>query len=254
LAGGAELRATLLDLAEGGSRIELAGTGQTAFRVSRPGSLLVAEPQQLSLEERGVLNAATFTEDVAPGGLISIFGSGLAREGTETKVQVGGRAATVVAALPFQVNAQVPAQTPPGSHVLRVESSYGAAEQAVEIRDVAPALFRFAGDPRRGLVVNGDGALNSSASPAARGSSVVVYATGLGATLAANSLAPVQNPVVVLLGGQSVRVSYAGMTPGFVGLYQVNAAIPLTFPPGANVPLVVRQGSAESLPVEISVQ
>lgn len=250
LDGDGTVRGSVIDMTEGGSRIEVASGGTAAFRLSRTGGRLTATPQTASLSSSGVLNSASFTPEIAVGGLISIFGSGLARTGRETKVSIGGRNAQVVAAMPFQLNAQIPFETAPGIHTLRVETPWSNVERSVEIRPVAPAAFRSDG---RAIVVNQDGILNSPANPASRGETVVLYVTGLGAVSGSDDLRPVVTPVKVVLRDQEMRVSYAGLTPGLVGLYQINFVISSMIAPGIDISLTLRQGSVEQRSVEISV-
>jgi uncharacterized protein (TIGR03437 family) len=60
--------------------------------------------------------------------------------------------------------------------------------------------------------------------------------------------------VKVTIGGIDARVFFAGLTPGFTGLYQVNAYVPAGVTPGDNVPLVITQAGRSSPPVSISVR
>lgn len=46
----------------------------------------------------------------------------------------------------------------------------------------------------------------------------------------------------MLLGGESLTVEFAGLAPGQVGVYQINAFVPRNVPLGLDVPLTVRQG------------
>ena len=87
--------------------------------------------------------------------------------------------------------------------------------------------------------------INSAANPAPRGGVIVLFATGAGVVdppLLTGQPAPVsplsraKNPIV-LIGGQALAPDFAGMTPGFAGLLQVNARIPAQAPTGAAVPL-----------------
>jgi uncharacterized protein (TIGR03437 family) len=50
----------------------------------------------------------------------------------------------------------------------------------------------------------------------------------------------------VSLGGTALNVIYAGLVPGSVGLYQINATVPAKVPVGLNVPLVVKQGGSST--------
>jgi uncharacterized protein (TIGR03437 family) len=43
-----------------------------------------------------------------------------------------------------------------------------------------------------------------------------------------------------------MNVTYAGLSPGSVGLYQINAAVPYGAPQGLSIPLVIDQGSGST--------
>jgi uncharacterized protein (TIGR03437 family) len=107
--------------------------------------------------------------------------------------------------------------------------------------------------------------LVDSANPAKAGDVVVVYCTGLGATNPAvrsgeaaptppAALAKVTTPVSVTVGGQPAVVQYAGLTPGYAGLYQVNVQVPSGITPGSSVPLVLSQDGVPSNTVTLAVR
>jgi uncharacterized protein (TIGR03437 family) len=48
------------------------------------------------------------------------------------------------------------------------------------------------------------------------------------------------------LGGASLEVQYAGLVPGEVGVYQINAYVPFGVPQGNSVPLVINQGGSST--------
>ena len=60
--------------------------------------------------------------------------------------------------------------------------------------------------------------------------------------------------VTAVLAGTELRPSFAGLAPGFIGLYQVNLPIPPTTPPGLDLPLLLRQGGVDGNTVSVSVQ
>jgi len=78
--------------------------------------------------------------------------------------------------------------------------------------------------------------------PAKPGDYITVFATGFGDTFPlsipgkpASEAAPVTRPVLVKLNGVSLtqdQILYAGVTPGFQGLYQLNIRIPDSAPSG----------------------
>lgn len=96
--------------------------------------------------------------------------------------------------------------------------------------------------------LNPNGTRNTAANPVARGSYIVVYANGLGAVTPDvptgmrapfNPLSMVQFPITASIGGQPAQVLYAGLAPGFVGLFQINLAVPANASTGALVPLTL---------------
>ena len=102
--------------------------------------------------------------------------------------------------------------------------------------------------------MNQDGQINAPFAPASRGQVIVVYGTGFGATRAQGQLQVASTPLTAALSGRSLTINYAGLTPGFVGLYQANLLIPNDLPPALDYQLVLRQASVDSNPVNVAVQ
>ena len=240
------------DLGSPGATIPITGARAGAFKVILQGTQWTTAALDLSFTTSSVVNAANFGLDLAPGGLIAIFGTGLGRTGGTTTVTIGGQNAPVIFATPFQVNAQVPFGLNPGSYVLRVSSVYGSFEEPVDIRVLAPALFKL--DARRGAIVNQDGTINSSTSPARRGQVVLVFGTGFGEVVQQGNLSVTAKPVTAQINGVNVPVAFAGLAPGFIGLYQLNLQLPVDMPPGLDISLTVTQGGVAGNPVTLSVQ
>jgi minor extracellular serine protease Vpr len=95
--------------------------------------------------------------------------------------------------------------------------------------------------------------LVTSSNPVHLGDMLVIYLTGMGAVspVIGNGLPGPQNPLSmavsppdVTLGGVSLSVAFAGLAPGEVGVYQINATVPGDAPQGLSVPLVISQGSS----------
>ena len=92
--------------------------------------------------------------------------------------------------------------------------------------------------------------INSSSTPAAKSSTIIIYATGLGdvadptivnGQVATGATTLSANTVRVDIDGQPSVVTYAGTTPGAVaGLVQLNAIVPPTVRTGAAIPVTVR--------------
>ncbi len=249
---GPSYRGALTTLEPVPARYELSGGGKTTLGVQRQGDSWIVGPLTASIAAGGVLNAATFTADIASGGLVSIFGAGFGRDPQAVSVDFNGVPAVVVAAFPFQLNVQVPPGLPPGPATVHVTSGGGTAELPVTISPLAPVLFTLGG--QQGAVINRDGSINGPTNPARRGDYIVAFGTGLGAVVASGGVMRTSATVTATIGGVNVPVLFAGLSPAFTGLYQVNISLPAGIAPGLNVPLVIREGSVTANTVLVSVQ
>ena len=91
--------------------------------------------------------------------------------------------------------------------------------------------------------------------PAKAGDILVAFALGLGATdpgqvvgVPAAGASAVTLPVTITIGGVALAaqdILYTGVSPSFIGLYQVNLRVPAGIPSG-NQPIVIQQGNAKS--------
>jgi uncharacterized protein (TIGR03437 family) len=158
----------------------------------------------------------------------------------------------VLFSTPFQANIRIPLEAGPGAHTLRLRSPYGVAERRIEVREVAPAVFRLGG--LRGAILNQNGTVNGPSNPALRGQVIVIFGNGLGALDARGSLLAARIPVKAYLGDRELVVLFAGEAPWFPGLNQVNALIPADAPPGLESRLVLEQNGVRSEAVVVSVQ
>jgi uncharacterized protein (TIGR03437 family) len=165
-----------------------------------------------------------------------------------------------------QINAQLPFELAPNTRYQAVVKSSDAitVPETITVAAARPGIFTTTQDGKgQGVIMDVANRLVDGANPAAAGDVVVVYCTGLGATspavrsgeaAPAGPLAKVVTPVQVMIGGQPAVVHYAGLTPGFVGLYQVNVQIPSGVTPGSAVPLVLSQDSVPSNTVTLAVR
>jgi uncharacterized protein (TIGR03437 family) len=99
--------------------------------------------------------------------------------------------------------------------------------------------------------------------PATAYDALVIYCTGLGDVnprqiagqqVPFSPLSQTLDTVKVTIGGIDAPVFFAGVTPGFTGLYQVNAYVPTGVTPGNNVPLVITEAGRVGPPVTIPVK
>lgn len=56
------------------------------------------------------------------------------------------------------------------------------------------------------------------------------------------------------IGGKNAPVSFAGLVPGLVGLYQINAQVPPGVQPGDSVPVTVSVSGQMSPSAQIAVR
>jgi len=135
------------------------------------------------------------------------------------------------------------------------------------VQPVDPSLFYESqeGGGNQGAIINPlTTTLADANSPVKAGDYIEIYCTGLGPVypqVTAGTAAP-SSPaaqvssaaVTVTVGGQPATVTFAGLTPGTVGLYQVDAVVPSGVPPGDGVPVVVSVSGQASLPATIAVR
>ena len=157
--------------------------------------------------------------------------------GTGVRVIVGGILAVIYFVSPAQVNFLVPSLLLPGSsHVQLVIDGKAGPEIQVQLLPAAPAFFQL--DPQTVVATRADGSVITAGTAAKPGEYVVLYATGLGETtppliygqvpVGAATLKNI-NDLKVMLDGVAMdasRIAYAGIAPGFAGLYQINLKLP----------------------------
>ena len=145
-----------------------------------------------------------------------------------------------------QVNLQLPFTLIAGTGAQVYATVAGVNSNTLGFLPVAnaPQIFTApSGGSTIGVVVHGlTAALVTSASPAAAGEVVAIYCNGLGAVTPAvnagqpspaNPLSYTASTTTVTIGGQPASVQFSGLTPGSVGLYQVNAVVPTGLSSGA---------------------
>jgi uncharacterized protein (TIGR03437 family) len=221
------------------------------------------------ITSEGVVNAGDYTRRVAAGGIVSIFGKHLAPEPRQSslplasrlegaQVTLNGRPVRLYYVSAEQVNAHIPFDAS-GAATLRITTGNGSAEAAIEVTPTAPAIAFQGGLP---AIAHGrDGSLVTESNPALPGEWLVVYALGLGACegeVAAGDPAPGGQPlrtraaVRVRIENSTLEPAFAGLCPGFAGLYQINVRLPDGLPWGRRT-IDVTAGAAVSNAVEIPV-
>jgi uncharacterized protein (TIGR03437 family) len=237
----------------------------------------------------GVVNSASYTaggssgNGIGPGSIAVLFGVNLARgtafpdplllstELEGTRVTVGGIAAYLMYVSPNQIDFQMPlnvsgrttvvVSTPSGnslSYPITAESSFGVFTMGTAGCGAAGALN-----------ANPDGtlSLNTPSSSVSPGDVISIFGTGLypmslavpdGALAPSSPLATYAGPLGGTqfdLDGEVSPNTWVGLTPGLVGVDQVNVVVPSGVREGCAVPLRVFAGTpGSSKPVTVAVR
>lgn len=214
----------------------------------------------------GIVNGATFTPGIAPNTIVSIFGTNLSWDKgavLSPDTMPGGVMPTTLANVtiyfegwpaylyyvsPTQINLLVPSNLLPGTFQFWVDRQGTRGPiVTVTLQNAAPAIFQIAA----GVVIatHLDGSVVSNSSPATAGEIVTLWATGLGQTYpalvegalpsAAQWLLQMDQFTVEVNGAalDPTAILYAGVAPGYAGLYQVNVRLPEVLPPNPEIRL-----------------
>lgn len=241
---------------------------------------------------QGLVNAASLTPAVSPGGLATIFGVNLAncRAGADAfplpdelcgvRVSAGGMNAKILYASPEQINVQLPRALRPASAVTATVTRSAPTSDtdsiqidAAKLASANPAIFSYALDDgvRRSVVQNSDGTLNGPVQgtagirPLKLGEIGVIWANSMGPTnpvvedgqpAPGDLLARVVAPVSVVINGVPQRVLFAGLAPSLAGVYQVNfqldTSTPILEADGNRISIAVGGVSSNSLPITLA--
>lgn len=212
---------------------------------------------------------------LSPGTIVEMFGSGLSATATATgapplpitfsgtTVLVGGLSAPLYYVSGSQVNVQIPSEllaTQTYPILVTVNGAVTLPDQ-LDMVTLRPGVDASTG----GTLVAQHGAdfsLVTAASPAKPGETLVIYLLGMGATSPAvpsgqpapsNPLAMVTVQPTITVDGQSAHVDFAGLTPGFAGLYQIDFDVPSTVPSGTQTVIISQSGVATNtttLPIQ----
>jgi uncharacterized protein (TIGR03437 family) len=268
---GGDLSLTVTTPAPGG------GTSNPAltFKVYPPGPQIQA-----------VANVASYdTSGIAPGEILTIYGislgpstltlfqpqggviaTSLPATGAATTVTIDGVTAPLLytsanqisCIAPFALASKIGAQ-------VDVAVTYNGLTSPVfpiTVLTASPGVFTVdSSGAGQGAILNynattGDYTINGSGSAAAKGSTVVLYATGFGQTnpagaegqMIAGTVSPV-GAVTLTIGGQAATIQAAVCPAGSVpGVLQVNATVPATVTTGNAIPVVLSVGGVNSQP------
>lgn len=281
----------------GSSNVSLTGSGGTSVM---PGGVVVTPNSTIAEVFNAASSGTSTARRLAPGTLFTLYGADVAAKSDnwlgavpQPTIPVGAAAPTYLGGISVklddqyvplfftcpgpqscgqfqQINGMIPFEVAAGAHRISIVMGPNAssAEFPITLSASAPGLFSTDSSGNgQGAILNG--ADNSVAAttgmfpgshPAAPGSVVVIYASGLG---------PVTPPLPsgvgsgangspfpqlarlpqLTVGGQSIpagNFQFYGLSPTYVGLYQLNVVLPANIPTGNAVPVIVTTAEGQT--------
>jgi len=231
---------------------------------------------------QSIVNGATQTvEALAPNAIATLYGTNLAFSTHAVGagdivhgmmpttldgvgVWVNAIPCSLFLVSPTQINFLVPYELTAGTvSVIVARDSQAGPSVSIQLNSTSPGLFIW--DGNNAVAVHLNGQVISPTSPAVPGEIVVIYVGGLGRTApdtTAGQLATAAFPIYyasqlqVLFDGVPSppgSVLYAGLAPGFAGLYQINLVLPSTL--GVNPQIQIAVGAQISpASIQLAVQ
>jgi uncharacterized protein (TIGR03437 family) len=248
---------TLAPLANRQSIVQLSTSGFTAI------------PWQFDAPSQPpVINAVTNSADqgpgLAPGGLISLWGTGLGSGSAAPPLANGlvnvclyanSIAVPILYASSGQINAQLPYNVGSASSLVLNTAGGASAPFNFTTQAAAPAVFRM-GDGTPTIFREVDGKLITESTPIHLNQKFTIYLTGLGSVspgVTAGIPAP-SDPLAsttalpkVYLGPTQLFTLWSGLVPGLMGVNQINVQVPFNnVSTGSKVQLAIIQGDVQT--------
>jgi uncharacterized protein (TIGR03437 family) len=216
-----------------------------------------------------VVNTADRSLPLTGGGLISVLGSNLSDSTASTTQSplptvLGGACVTVNGSViplfmvsPQQINAQLPLTVGTSGQLIVYTAGGVSNPFNFNMQPSAPGVLQVPSGPGSNTLVPAVFREQSSlpvnlVDPIHKGDHIIIYASGLGPTdppVDAGAVSPSNPKAVVLikpevtLGGVTCPVTFAGLTPGQIGVYEIRANVPQGVTQGLMVPLTITQGA-----------
>ena len=231
-----------------------------------------------------LVNAASYEASVAPGSIAALFGVALSTQTISASsvplpktlggvtVKIGGIDAPLFFVSPNQINLQVPSGVSVGTANIQVFNSGIAAavgDGTITVADASPGVFTLdLSGKNQAIAQNTDLSRNADfdkvpgARPEASGNVIVIYATGIGNTnplvvdgqaAPGSPLAQATASTTVTIGGTPAEVLFSGLTPGFVGLWQINVILPTNLPTNLATPMTISLKGKQSLATTLAI-
>ena len=240
-----------------------------------------------TLPANSVVNGASFRAAtdpngaIAPGAIVAIFGTDLASDTQvaaavplptalgDTSVTFNNIPAPLFFVSGTQINAQVPFELLSGGGTVTAQvrrGSEASAAQPIAIAAVSPAIFTLnqQGTGPGAILHAEDFQLVSESAPARPGEFLLIFCTGLGPVqpeVQSGAVAPNIPPLaetlstpLVNIAGMAADVTFSGLAPGFVGLYQMNVQVPPGVPSGTQSVEIIINNVPGNTEVTIAVE
>ena len=266
--------------------VEIVGASAASGVIAASGATAAALPNAPPYIS-GVVNGGSFLLPglVAPGTMVSIFGSNLADGQMQVfstpfpntlqgaQFTVSGQTLPIFYASSGQVNAIMPIGLTANvrDQLILVRDTTQSAPVDLLVTDQDPGMFAVnqQGTGQGAVLVGGTAQIaapvgsipGANTGPATAGQTISIFLAGLGTVSnppadgspsTGTSLTTVTP--VVNIGGVPATVTYSGLAPGEVGLYQVNAVIPAGAQTGHAVPIFITIGNQNANVVTIAIQ
>jgi uncharacterized protein (TIGR03437 family) len=217
-----------------------------------------------------VTNVGNGSTNVTADGQVLISGTGLAPDSAVAGVEplpstlgdacvtMGSEALPLFWVSPTQIQAVLPADASATENLIVHTPGGVSSPFTFQVQTVAPAILPVDSGPQAGLsrvVRQKNGEVVDFTNPIHAKDAISIYLTGLGLTVPAvvpgdvTPAAPpslLVTPPVVTLGGTSLNVTFAGLSPGEVSVYRVDVSVPFNIHGASQAPLVVTEGTASA--------
>jgi uncharacterized protein (TIGR03437 family) len=218
----------------------------------------------------GVTNLGNGSANVTAAEQILISGTGLAPGSAVAGVEplpstlgdacvtMGSEALPLFWVSPTQIRAVLPADASAAENLIVHTPGGVSSPFTFQVQAFAPAILPVDSGSQAGLsrvVRQKNGEVANFTNPIHAKDTISIFMTGLGPTVPAvapGDVTPATPPSllvtqpVVTLGGMNLNVSFAGLAPGEVSVYRVDAYVPWNIRGASQAPLVVTQGTASA--------
>ena len=268
-----------------GQAVMLIGSGQQFSFIVGVRAPSITPASKVWINPTGITNAANFTpitNAYAPGEMVSLFGTFGVSPLSDlvfpiptildtVQVLVNGQAAPVFYVSGTQINALIPYEVS-GEYFATFQVVVNGSKSntvTVYVDNTAPGIYTTKSGIGPGAILHANYTVVSDSSPAAPGETVQLFMNGLGTVdpQVSDGAAGPSDPLsysdeasdiyIILVDGagntQTADVGYAGLAPGFAGLYQVNFTVPQNGLENGDASIAFNTDEAETLMATISL-